>query len=73
MGELVDLATRRAGTIDVALMWDPSERTLIVVARDARTNEKVSIPVSGAEASEVYRHPFAYAHRAVRVGDSRGE
>ena len=71
MGERVDLATRRAGTIDVALMWDPGERTLIVVARDARTNEEVAIPVSGAEASEVYRHPFAYAHRSAR-GAARG-
>ena len=71
MRELVDLATRRAGTIDVALMWDPSERTLIVVARDARTSEEVAIPVSGAEASEVYRHPFAYAHRSARGRVSR--
>jgi hypothetical protein len=28
------------------------------------TKEEVSIPVSGDEAAEVYRHPFAYAHRS---------
>lgn len=66
MGDLVDLATRRAGTIDVALIWDRSERTLVVFARDGSTNEEVAIPVSGAEATEVYRHPFAYAHRSAR-------
>ena len=72
MGDLVDLATRRSGTIDVTLIWDRGERTLMVVARDARTNEEFAIPVSGAEASEVYRHPFAYAHRSARAG-ARGE
>jgi hypothetical protein len=66
MGKLVDLATRRAGTIDVALLWDRSERTLVVFARDASTNEELAIPVSGDEATEVYRHPFAYAHRSAR-------
>jgi hypothetical protein len=71
MGDLVDLATRRAGTIDVALMWDRSERTLMVVARDASTNEEVEIPVSGADAAEVYRHPFAYAHRSAGARVSR--
>jgi hypothetical protein len=71
MGDLVDLATRRTGTIDVTLMWDRSERTLMVVARDGSTNEEVTIPVSGAEAAEVYRHPFAYAHRSARARVSR--
>jgi hypothetical protein len=70
MGDLVDLATRRAGTIDVSLLWDRSERTLVVVARDSSTNEELAIPVSGAEATEVYRHPFAYAHRSAPGRDS---
>jgi hypothetical protein len=66
MGNLVDLATRRSGTIDVALLWDRSERTLMVFARDSSTNEELAIPVTGADATEVYRHPFAYAHRSAR-------
>jgi hypothetical protein len=66
MGDLVDLATRRAGSIDVSLLWDRSERTLVVFARDSSTNEELAIPVDGAEATEVYRHPFAYAHRSAR-------
>jgi hypothetical protein len=66
MGNLVDLATRRSGTIDVALLWDQSERTLMVFARDSSTDEELAIPVTGADATEVYRHPFAYAHRSAR-------
>jgi len=64
MGNLVDLATRRAGGIEVALIWDRDERTLVVFAHDVLTNEEVAIPVSEDEATEVYLHPFAYAHRA---------
>jgi serine/threonine protein kinase HipA of HipAB toxin-antitoxin module len=65
MRNLVDLASRRGGGIEVALIWDRSDRTLVVFARDDRTDEEVAIPVTGDEASEVYRHPFAYAHRAI--------
>lgn len=70
MRNLVDLASRRAGGIEVALIWNRKERTLVVFAHDDRTDEEVAIPVSGEEASEVYRHPFAYAHRSVAVGPS---
>jgi hypothetical protein len=62
---LVDLATREAGGIEVALIWNRSERSLVVFAHDHRTDEEVAIPVSGDEATEVYRHPFAYAHRSL--------
>jgi hypothetical protein len=64
MRNLVDLASRRGGGIEVALIWDRSDKTLVVFARDDRTDEVVAIPVSGDEATEVYRHPFAYAHRS---------
>ena len=64
MRNLVDLATRRAGGIEVALIWDRVEGTLVVFAHDVSTSEEVAIPVSGEEATEVYHHPFAYAHRA---------
>jgi hypothetical protein len=64
MGDLVDLATRTAGGIEVALIWDRDEKTLVVFAHDSATREEVAIPVSGEEATEIYRHPFAYAHRS---------
>lgn len=65
MRDLVDLASRRGGGIEVALIWDRSKQTLVVFAHDNRTDEEVAIPVSGDEATEVYRHPFAYAHRSL--------
>jgi len=64
--QLLDLASRRAGGIEVALIWDRAAETLVVFAHDARTDEEISIPVTGDEAAEVYRHPFAYAHRATQ-------
>jgi hypothetical protein len=67
MRTLVDLATRRAGGIEVALIWDRAAKTLVVFAHDERTDEEISIPVDGDEATEVYRHPFAYAHRSSAV------
>jgi hypothetical protein len=66
MKNLVDLATRRAGGIEVALIWNRREKTLVVFAHDDLTSEEVAIPVSREEAVEVYRHPFAYAQRAER-------
>jgi hypothetical protein len=61
MDGYVDIATRRAGSIDVTLLWHRSEGTLVVVAHDELTGEGVEIPVDGDRAAEVYRHPFAYA------------
>ena len=65
MRNLVDLASRRGGGIEVAR----SARSLVVFAHDNRTDEEVAIPVTGDEATEVYRHPFAYAHRSLRAPD----
>jgi hypothetical protein len=69
MRNLVDLASRRGGGIEVALIWDRRRQTLVVFAHDDQTNEEVAISVSGAEATEVYRHPFAYAHRSLSAAD----
>ncbi len=67
MGDLVDIATRSGGGIEVALIWNRDEESLIVFAYDAMTSEEVAIAVTGAEAADVYLHPFAYAHRAERT------
>jgi hypothetical protein len=64
MDALVDLATRRSGSIEVALIWDRGEKSLRVFAYDAMTGEELVVPVSADEAADVYRHPFAYSSRA---------
>ena len=66
MEQVVDLAVRKSGSIAVALVWDRGDETLRVVAYDGLTDEELVIPVSGAEAAEVYRHPFAYAARSIK-------
>ena len=66
MGNLVDIATRSGGGIEVALIWNRDEGSLVVFAYDATTSEEVAIAVTDDEATEVYQHPFAYAHRATR-------
>ena len=71
MANLVDIATRSGGGIEVALIWDRDEKSLVVFAHDLLTSEEVAIPVSSLEASEVYRHPFAYAHRSSATTLSR--
>ena len=71
MRNLVDLASRRDGGIEVALIWNRTDSSLVVFAHDDRTDEDVAIPVSADEAAEVYRHPFAYAHRSLEAGEGR--
>ena len=66
MEEVVDLATRKSGSIAVALIWDRNEGALRVIAYDGLTGEEIVVPVSGDEAAEVYQHPFAYASRAIK-------
>ena len=66
--DYVDIATRRSGSINVALFWDRRKGDLVVVAHDRLTGEDVRIAVDGARAADVYRHPFAYAPRASRAG-----
>ena len=71
MRNLVALASRRSGGIEVALIWNRTDSSLVVFAHDDRTDEDVAIPVSADEATEVYRHPFAYAHRSLDLADGK--
>jgi hypothetical protein len=66
MEQVVDLATRKCGSIAVALIWDRNEKVLRVIAYDGLTGEEIVVPVSGDEAVEVYQHPFAYSSRAIK-------
>jgi hypothetical protein len=67
MEPVVDLAMRKSGSIAVALVWDRRDETLRVIAYDGSTDEEIVIPVSGAEANEVYQHPFAHTARAIKA------
>jgi len=69
MEQVIDLATRKSGSIAVALIWDRGEQALRVIAYDGLTDEEIVVPVSGEEAAEVYQHPFAYSSRAIHPPD----
>ena len=47
-------------------MYDRDDGALSVFVHDGLTGEELLVPVTGDEASEVYRHPYAYAHRALK-------
>ncbi len=69
MNNVVDLATRKSGSIEVALIYDRSDRSLAVFVCDGLTGEELRLPVTGDEAAEVYRHPYAYAYRAEKLSE----
>lgn len=46
------------------MIYDRIDKTLAVFVHDAMTGEELLLPVSEDEATEVYRHPYAYAARA---------
>ena len=60
----LELDARHPAGIDVELLWDPRTHGVLVVARDATSDETVTIYVEPDEALEVFRHPFAYAGQA---------
>ena len=47
MEQVVDLATRKSGSIAVALVWDRSDESLRVFAYDGLTGEEIVVPVNG--------------------------
>ena len=63
MKRAVDLATRQAGSIEVALVYDRLDGTLAVFVHDGLTGEEFLVPVGGDEAAEVYLDSYRYAHR----------
>src|SRR5438067_207750 len=62
MEQVVDLATRKSGSIAVALVWDRSDETLRVFAYDGLTGEEIVVPVSGDDATccSIFRSRSAF-------------
>lgn len=58
------LDQRTADGIAVTLEWNPATDALRIVVVD-RESEAVAFPVSAADASDAFVHPFVYAGRAV--------
>jgi hypothetical protein len=58
------LDQRTADGLAVTLEWNPATDALRVVVVD-RDTDAVTFPVSAADASDAFVHPFVYAGRAV--------
>jgi hypothetical protein len=59
-----ELAHRRHGGIDVALLWQPEDDTVSVLVEDEQTGEAFEIEVPREKALEAFEHPYAFAREA---------
>jgi hypothetical protein len=68
-----ELAHRSGGGIGASLLWSEPTGGLFVAVHDERSGAGLELVVeSGAEALEVFRHPFAYAaYRGIECGGPR--
>lgn len=57
---LTELNYRIDSGIEVALLWNSATNETFVSVSDLRTDSEVCFPVSGEEAAEAFRHPYAY-------------
>jgi hypothetical protein len=61
---LTDLASRRSGRYEIALLRNGETGALTVSVRDDVTGVECELPVRADEALDVFHHPFA--HPALR-------
>ncbi|HTN22773.1 MAG TPA: hypothetical protein VL120_02220 [Solirubrobacteraceae bacterium] len=56
-----ELAHRRAGALDIYLLWHPADDSVSIRVEDLRTGVRVDLDVDQGTALEAFRHPFSYA------------
>jgi hypothetical protein len=56
-----ELDARSGDGLDVRLLWNPADGSIVVTVDDARTEEAFVIAVAATDALEAFHHPFAYA------------
>ena len=62
----IELDSRTQDGFQVALLWQPGTDVVVVEVNDERAGQRFQLVVDGAEALDVFRHPFAYAaHRGI--------
>lgn len=64
---ICELSSRSANGIDVALLWQHSDNTAVVVFVDRRSGENLVLDVHEDDnALDIFNHPYAYAaHRRI--------
>jgi len=64
-----ELARRKTGAVEIALLWHMVTDSLLVSVKDAITGAEFQLTVDAAEAMDVFHHPYAYAaSRGVEYG-----
>jgi hypothetical protein len=56
-----ELAHRRAGALDIFLVWHPADDCVSVRVEDLHTGVRFEIDCESASALAAFRHPFSYA------------
>jgi hypothetical protein len=56
-----ELDYRESDGIEVWLLWNRSDGSLTVYVTDTRISDAFELPVTPAQAPDVFRHPYAYA------------
>ena len=56
-----ELAKRKTGAVEIALIWHMVTDSLSVSVKDASTGAEFQLVVNAAEAMDVFHHPYAYA------------
>ncbi len=60
-GELRELDHRRSNGVDVSLLWDEHDNSVVVSVVDASTGSSFDLEVPPESARHVFHHPFAHA------------
>jgi hypothetical protein len=61
MDDLVELAFRSSGEIEVSLFWTPKTNGVQVQVVDWQRDEAFTVDVEPGSALDAFHHPYAYA------------
>lgn len=67
-----ELARRRSGTDEIALLWHPEVDRVEVSVRDVSTGTALHIDVAPGNALDAFTHPYAYVAADDVVAPVRG-
>ena len=62
-GALKELDRRLSNGIDVSLLWDERDNSVMVSVVDIRSGESFDVEASPDNALDVFYHPYAHAAR----------
>jgi hypothetical protein len=60
---LRELAVRKAGGLEITLVWHADEDRLTVAVYDSGLGDSFEVPAPNDRALDVFYHPYAYAAR----------